>query len=43
MRVTNKMMTDTVSANLFKQANRLLDAQEVVATEKKINRPSDAH
>lgn len=41
MRVTNKMMTDTVSANLFKQANRLLDAQEVVATEKLINRPSD--
>ncbi|MBT8352242.1 MAG: flagellar hook-associated protein FlgL [Deltaproteobacteria bacterium] len=41
MRITNKMMTDTVSANLFKQANRLLDAQEVVATEKLINRPSD--
>ncbi|MDY6791213.1 MAG: flagellar hook-associated protein FlgL [Thermodesulfobacteriota bacterium] len=41
MRVTNKMMTDTVSANLFKQANRLLAAQEVVATEKIINRPSD--
>ncbi len=41
MRVTNKMMTDTVSANLFRQANRLLDAQEVVATEKIINRPSD--
>lgn len=41
MRVTNKMMTDNVSANLFKQANRLLNAQEVVATEKIINRPSD--
>jgi len=41
MRVTNKMMTDTVSANLFRQANRLLDAQEVVASEKIINRPSD--
>jgi len=41
MRVTNKMMTDTVSANLLRQANRLLDAQEVVATEKIINRPSD--
>lgn len=41
MRVTNKMMTETVSANLFRQANRLLDAQEVVATEKIINRPSD--
>lgn len=41
MRITSKMMTDNVSTNLFKQANRLLDAQEVVATEKIINRPSD--
>jgi flagellar hook-associated protein 3 FlgL len=41
MRVTNKMMTDSVSANLLRQANRLLDAQEVVATQKIINRPSD--
>ena len=41
MRVTNKMMTDTVAANLFKQANRLLNAQEVVSSEKIINRPSD--
>ncbi|MCP4367542.1 MAG: flagellar hook-associated protein 3, partial [Deltaproteobacteria bacterium] len=41
MRITNKMMTDNVSANLFRQANRLLDAQEVVTTEKIINRPSD--
>jgi len=41
LRITNKMMTDNVSANLFRQANRLFDAQEVVATEKIINRPSD--
>jgi len=41
MRVTNKMMTDTVSANLFRQAIRLLDAQEIVSSEKIINRPSD--
>jgi len=41
MRVTNKMMTDTVAANLFRQANRLLDAQEVVSSQKIINRPSN--
>ena len=41
MRVTNKMMTNTVSVNIFKQTKRLLDAQEIVATEKIINRPSD--
>jgi flagellar hook-associated protein 3 FlgL len=35
------MMTDTVTANLLKQSNRLLNAQEAVATKKIINRPSD--
>ncbi|MBN2467037.1 MAG: flagellar hook-associated protein FlgL [Deltaproteobacteria bacterium] len=41
MRVTNKLMSDTVSSNLFKNAERLLAIQNMVASGKRINRPSD--
>lgn len=41
MRVTNKMMTDTVSGNLFKKVGQLLKTQNVLSSGKRINTPSD--
>ena len=41
MRVTNSMMTTTVKRNLFRQAERLANKQEIMSSGKKINRPSD--
>lgn len=41
MRVTNRMMTDTISATLNKQSERLMNLQETASTGKKILRPSD--
>ena len=41
MRVTNKLMADTVTGNLFKNIERLLKAQTVLSSGKKINKPSD--
>jgi len=41
MRVTNSMMTATVKRNLFRQAEQLAKKQEIMASGKRINRPSD--
>ncbi len=41
MRITNSMMAKNVINNLRKNTERLVKAQEIVATEKLINRPSD--
>jgi flagellar hook-associated protein 3 FlgL len=41
MRVTHKQMADAVAYNIFRQAERLLKAQETVSSQKRINRPSD--
>lgn len=41
MRVTNKMMTDTVSDNLFKKVGQLLKSQDILSSGKRINMPSD--
>jgi flagellar hook-associated protein 3 FlgL len=41
MRVTTKQITNTFTTNLFRQSEALLRAQEQLATEKRINRPSD--
>lgn len=41
MRITNTMMANNVISNLNKNIVKLVKAQEVVATEKVINRPSD--
>lgn len=41
MRVTNRMMTDTITASLNKQSERLMKLQETASTGKKVLRPSD--
>lgn len=41
MRVTSKQMADNFTANLFRQSEQLLDAQERLASQRRINRPSD--
>jgi flagellar hook-associated protein 3 FlgL len=41
MRISNRMMTTTVTDNLFKRSESLLKKQEIVSSQKKINRPSD--
>ncbi len=41
MRVTNKQLTDSVKSTLFDHAEALLKYQTIVATRKKINKPSD--
>ena len=41
MRVTTKQMNDNFTANLFRQTEQLYRAQERLATQKQINRPSD--
>lgn len=41
MRITANQMHHTVTGNLFQRAEKLLEAQTRVSTQKKINRPSD--
>ncbi len=41
MRITNKMMTTTIKRNVFRQSEQLLRRQEILASGKRINRPSD--
>ena len=41
MRVTNMLMADTVSNNFFKNTERLLKIQNMIASQKRINKPSD--
>lgn len=41
MRVTNNLMSTMVSKNLFDQVEKMLRAEEVVASQRKIVRPSD--
>lgn len=41
MRITNKLMADTVAQNLYRHTDRLMKTQETVSSGKRINRPSD--
>lgn len=41
MRVTNRLMADTVLNSLYKTTQQLLKLQEMVSSQKLINRPSD--
>ena len=41
MRVTNKLMANTVAGNLFKNIEQLLKTQNVLSSGKRINKPSD--
>ena len=41
MRVTNRLMADTVLNSLYKNTQQLFKLQEVVSSGKRINRPSD--
>jgi len=41
MRVTNKMMADNITAQLFRQTEQMAKTQEHIITGKRINRPSD--
>jgi flagellar hook-associated protein 3 FlgL len=41
MRVTNKMMADNVTAQLFRQREMMAKTQENITTGKRVNRPSD--
>lgn len=41
MRVSNKMMADTVTANLARQARQMAKSQTIITTGKKINKASD--
>ncbi len=41
MRVTNKMMSDNITAQLFRQTEQMAKTQERIITGKRINRPSD--
>jgi flagellar hook-associated protein 3 FlgL len=41
MRVTNKMMADNVTAQLFRQREQMIKSQERIVTGKRVNRPSD--
>jgi len=41
MRVTNKIMADTMTSNLMKQTERLYDSQKTVSSGKKVLKPSD--
>ena len=40
MRVTNKMMANNVTAQLFRQTEQMAKTQEYIVTGKRINRPS---
>ncbi len=41
MRVTNKMMADNTTSQLFKQVEQMAKTQEQIVSGKRINRPSD--
>lgn len=41
MRLTNRLMADTVLSSLYKNTQQLLKLQQIVSSEKRINRPSD--
>lgn len=41
MRITHHQISNTVTGNLFQRAERLVDAQTRVSSQKRINRPSD--
>jgi len=41
MRVTNKLMADMVANNFFKSTDRLLETENLIASGKRINKPSD--
>lgn len=41
MRITNNTMANTAMINLFKSSERLAKFQEIVSSQKRINRPSD--
>jgi flagellar hook-associated protein 3 FlgL len=41
MRVTNKMMADNITAQLFRQTKQMAETQEHIITGKRINRASD--
>ncbi len=41
MRVTNKLMADTVTGSLFKNVEQLLKTQDILSSGKRINKPSD--
>jgi len=41
MRVTNKIMTDAVTGNLFKNIEQFYETQSTVSSGKRINKPSD--
>jgi len=41
MRVTNSMMSNTITRYLMRQSEALYNVQEQISTQKKINRPSD--
>ena len=41
MRIANKMMTNTIKRNVFRQSEQLLRNQEILSSGKRINRPSD--
>jgi flagellar hook-associated protein 3 FlgL len=41
MRVTNKLMADTVTGNLFKNIERFFKTQNIISSGKRINKPSD--
>ncbi len=41
MRLTNRLMADTVLNSLYKNTHQLLKLQEMVSSQKRINRPSD--
>lgn len=41
MRVTNKLMADTITSNLFKKTEQIFKTQNTVSSGKRINKPSD--
>jgi flagellar hook-associated protein 3 FlgL len=41
MRLTNKLMADTVTGNLFKNIDQFLKTQNILSSGKRINKPSD--
>ena len=41
MRVTNSMMSSTITRYLMRQSENLYKLQEVISSQKRINRPSD--
>lgn len=41
MRVTNQLMANNVTSNLFKITEQLLDTQNMISSGKRINKPSD--